>query len=112
MARCRAAAPALRVAGIDAQVAGRHAQHGIAHDVQRADNATRHRDHGAAGQSNRGREQDELEHQQALGPGVLSSGVIPGDIKRALSDRNDAAHVLDRKWIPLVGFHFRLVAVH
>ena len=55
--------PALRIAGIDGQIAGGHFQHGVAHRVERPDDAAGDGDHGADGQRECGSQQHELQRQ-------------------------------------------------
>jgi hypothetical protein len=101
---------ALRISGVDGEVAGGHLQHRIAHGVQRPDNAAAHSHHRAEGQDERRGQKHELERQRALGLGMLGDGILLGGIKRAFGDGDRAAHVFDRERAPLVSLYFGFLA--
>ncbi|OIQ73718.1 hypothetical protein GALL_446390 [mine drainage metagenome] len=101
---------ALRISGVDGEIAGGHLQHRIAHGVQRPDNAAAHSRHGAEGQSERRSQKHKLECQRALGLGMLDGGILLGGIERAFGDNNRRGHVFDRKRAPLVSLHFGFLA--
>ena len=98
------------VAGIDVQVAGRDLQHGVAHAVQRLDDAAGDEHLGAEGERQRADEQRELRHQRALGRGAQMGGVILGGVERAFGHGDGSTEASDRDRGPLVGRHFRLLA--
>ena len=74
------------VAGIDGEVAGRDLEHGVAHGVQRLDDAAGDDHLGAKGERQRADQQRELHHQRALGGGVQVRGAVLGGVERGFGD--------------------------
>jgi len=83
---------ALRVSGIDREIAGGHFQHGIAYVVERFDDAAADCRHGPESKRDRQSQQRELQRQRALGPAMLRQRVLSGRVERRFGDLDRAAH--------------------
>ena len=101
---------ALLVSGVDREISGRHFQHGVAHVVQRCDDAAGDRHHGAEGQGQCGRQQRKLQHQRAQRRGVLHRGMGLGCIEGGLRDLDRAGQASHGDRAPLVRRQFGLLA--
>ena len=99
------------VAGIDAQVAGGDLEHGVAHVVQRLDDAAADGGHGAQGQSYRAGEQRELDQERLHRRRALGCGVILGGFERSLGNLHRVHHAADGVRTPLVSGHLRLLSL-
>jgi hypothetical protein len=97
------------IAGIDAEVAGGDLQHGVAHGMQRIDDAAGHDHQGAERQGQRAGQQCELHRQRALGGGAQVRGVILGGVEGCFGHIDGGGEAPDRDRGPLVGIQFRLL---
>ncbi len=101
---------ALGIAGIDGKIAAGDLQHGVAHIVERRDDASGHRHHGAHGQRDRNRQQSELHGKRALRRGALYRGMFLGGVKGGFGDADGGGEASDRDRGPLVRGQLRFLA--
>jgi hypothetical protein len=102
---------AFAIAGVDVEVTVGDAQHGIAHIVQRLDDATADRRHGTRGQGDRGSEQHKLQQQRIASGGTLVHGVLLGGVEGRFGNADGCGETPNGDRRPLVRRELGLFAV-